>query len=702
MKKVIIMFVFVCITAAAFLPGCNKKDDNAPVVDTIYIGTHGIGSDPRWRDPITGEPSMSSDRMYAGEKALQVVREELGVDIQWRTWPHSAVQDCLQTVLAGDPICHVAHISTGSLANVLSQNVLQPLERYMDVFEDPDTQWMVLPKVFGNYYYLNGELLFLSDWPLCFNVNMIEEVPALKDENGKTIYPYDLYKEGKWTWSVFRDYLQKIQAYYRGRKSPFGRDIATYDTNYMHILQMALHSGGAHIYDGNSLNIDSPEAIAAAEFLTDMFDNELITCSTAVYGRDTNPGGTSTNNRFINSESVFTNCARWRMGEASNSLVRRGESLGIIFFPRSDDIPYEGDYVPGQTKYSLVKPACDSDAILKGFSEEETRLALEAFRTYTMEYYKALGRVDTIAEYREKNLESQALEFGLDIFHPRVGDHNLAVFKMLGDLPFNEFGEVMNLFGPYNIEIFGKSVYGVDGSPKYATAVRAKKDGVYAMMENMSRSLQKKGAIDAAAPDILQKNQNVPIVFPKGTKPGSIDWSEIISVSDNVDGAYEFKEESGEYLLRAIKPDENDGEEESAEAEFEKGRMSIDFSGVNFNEAGKYDEQVEVKVTDTYGNTGTRKFSVYIYDEENTQPPVLVLKDELPPLPVNTDTSTVEWSKLFVEKAEDTTGIDLKSFVSADVCWLDVTVPGVYPVTIYVTDFAGNRTEVETNIEIVK
>ena len=692
MKKVTAMLVIACMAAVVFLPGCTKKDDTKPVVDPIYIGTHTIGSDPRWRSPITGEPSMSTNSMLAGMHALQVVKEELGVDIQWVTWPHSSGQDILQSVLAGDPICHVANISTGSLANVLSQNVLQPLEEYMDLFEDPDTEWMALPKVFDNYYYLSGEFLFLSDWPICYNINMIDAVPSLKDENGSTIYPYDLYKEGKWTWSVFEDYLQKIQDYYKGKKSVFDRDVAVFDTNYMHILQMALHSNGAHIYDGHSLDIDSPEAIEAAEYLADLMDKGLISCSSAVYGKDTNPGGTATNNRFISSESVFTNCARWRMGEAGGSLASRGESMGIIFFPRADSIPYEGDYVPGQTKYSLSKPACDSYGVLKGHSEEETRLAIKAFQLYTTEYYKAIGRVDSMTEFREKMFESEALGSGLDIFHPRLGEANLEIFKLLGSLPCNEYGEVMNLFGPYSIEIFGKSVYAVGGSPKYATAVRAKKDGVYAMMDNMSKALQKSGAIDAAAPDIRQK-QNVPIVFPAGTDPDSIDWGELIAISDNVDGAYEFKKENGEYLLRVAEKDD---------AEFEKGRMSIDFSNVDFSEAGKYDEQVEITATDEYGNTGSRKFSVYIYDEENTKPPLLVLKDDMPPLPLDTDTSTVEWSRLFVEKAEDMTGIDLTAFVSADVGWLDVTEPGIYPVTIYVTDFAGNRTESEVNIEIKK
>ena len=44
----------------------------------------------------------------------------------------------------------------------------------------------------------------------------------------------------------------------------------------------------------------------------------------------------------------------------------------------------------------------------------------------------------------------------------------------------------------------------------------------------------------------------------------------------------------------------------------------------------------------------------------------------------------------------------MKSRVSADVTQLDVTEPGIYPVIVYVTDFSGNRTEIETEFEVKK
>lgn len=697
MKKKIICFLLTWLMITALLSGCVKDVSDEPIVKTIYIGTHGVGDDPRWKNPVTGESNKTYEVEQTGLKALERVRNMYGVDIQWVTWPHHVTQDVLQSVLAGDPICHLANITTGSMANVLGQNVLQSLNDYIDIFETPETEWMLRPKIYGDYYFFNPSPAVISDWPLCYNATMIEAVPDLKDENGNTLYPYTLYKQGKWTWSVFEDYLEKIQKFYQGKKGINGREIVPYDTNYMHLLQMALHSNGAHIYDGTTLGVDTPEAIEAAEYLIDLMHRGLITCSAAEYGKSNNNGNSTTNNNFADGSSVFMNGARWRMGGIGGTLAERGKSMGIIFFPRSDRIPYTGDYEENASEYSVPIPAVDSMAVLKGFSEEETRLALKAYIAYNNEFNKIIGKVDSVTEYRENMLESDALGYGIDIFHPVIGDGNLEIFTTMSKLKCNEIGEVMNLFGPYNMEIFGKAVYGLDGSASYAVALKSKIGGIYDRIKFVSDALQNENAVDTVAPGINQIDYTIPIVFPKGADPNLIDWSTVFKIDDNVDGTYEFKREGEKYLLKANPPAEED-----VEHEFKANKLYIDTSAINFNQTGEYVDGVMVTATDRYDNTAERKFNVYIYDEGNTVPPILELREELPPLPIETDTSTVKWADLFVNTATDATGINLNAFVSADVTELDTTMEGTYPVTIYVVDFAGNRTEEKTMIEIRK
>lgn len=701
--KKLMAITLIAVFVIAFVPGCGKVNDKSSVVDTIYIGHHYIPEiDPTYVDPITGEPGMAPDKRRASLAALQTVKEELGVDIKWKQWTSGATQECLQTVLAGDPFAHMAVLSGSAQATVLTQNVLQPLDKYLDIFEDPDTEWILMPKVCGDYYFMERDLIYVTDWPMVFNINLIEAVPELKDENGKTVFPYDLYREGKWTWSTFEDYLGKIQRYYAGKKGVAGNDIVPFNTNYIYAVQQSLHSNGAAIYDGNAICVDTPEAIEACEYLDRLMNKGLVSCSAASFGASASNGGTGIDGYFRNGESVFTHMARWRMGGASNVLAERGESMGIMFWPRPDDVPFTGEeYEMGASDYEISKPACDAIGLLRGFDEEESRLAVGAYVLYTVEFYKNLGRTETIAQYRETMAASEAITFGIDIFHSECGEDNLKVFELLGSLKANEFAENMGLLGTFGVNIFGNSVYGVKGTPKYAAAVKANKASLYDRIDNIADSLKKENAVDAVAPGVAQKDASVPIVFPMGTNPDKIDWSEYIVASDNVDGTYDIKFENGEMLIKA-NPNTGDENAESAiSRDFEKGRMTVEIAqDVDFDTTGAYPDGVSVTVVDTYGNTGSRKFMIYIYDEHNTVEPTLVLKEEYDALELNCDTSTVNWAKLFAEKAEDVNGVDLSAFVSADVTELDVTKQGTYPVTIYVTDFAGNRTEKETEITI--
>ncbi|MGN1097609.1 MAG: ABC transporter substrate-binding protein, partial [Clostridia bacterium] len=605
----------------------------------------------------------------------------------------------LQTVLSGDPFCDLATLWNGVQGTIMNQNILQPLDPYVDnVFlgeDDVDKKWVLVNKSFGSYYLMNRDLLFVNTWPLVYNIDYIEAVPALK-ENGKTVYPSDLYLRGEWTWNKFEDYLTKIKAYYNGKKGPVNpsNDILPYNTNYTYAALMAFHSNGAAVYDGVNMSFDSEEGKAAAEYMDKMITKGLISCTSAS-STTTNSGWTSLGDKFNDGETVFTNCARWRMDDAGAALASRGQSMGVIPFPRPDSLSADS------TQYQHLSAVADSVGLMKGISSERSERALEAYATYKSEFYKAMARVDSIAEYMDQQAASEALAFGVDIFHPEVGDANLQIFKELGSVPVNEFAESVGIQGTWGADILGASIYGVNGTPKYAIAVEANKNKIYDKIDNISKALKKGEVVDDVIPS-ASKVESGPIVFAHGTDPSKIDWTKIFSASDNVDGDYELRMEKGKLQLRK-KIDEDAVDDDGnpiPQEEWEDGRISVDASGVDFNTTGKYTDGIVVTVTDEAGNKGEKKFEVFVYDENNTVPPTITLKEELPTLSIDTDTSTVDWAGKFVEIAQDVNGVDLKSNVSADVTSLDVTTAGKYPVTIYVTDFAGNKTGVATEIEV--
>jgi hypothetical protein len=91
---------------------------------------------------------------------------------------------------------------------------------------------------------------------------------------------------------------------------------------------------------------------------------------------------------------------------------------------------------------------------------------------------------------------------------------------------------------------------------------------------------------------------------------------------------------------------------------------------------------------------------VIVYDPANTTAPTLTVVAELPTIAMDADASTIDWTA-FVETAADANGLDLKALVVADVSVLDTSMPDLYPVTLSVTDYAGNTTTVDIEVEVV-
>lgn len=715
-------YLLVAIMVIALLAGCGEQTGELNnVVDTIYIGHHYMQEDdPNWVSEITGEGVMDPVKQRAALAALATVKEKLGVDIKWKNWTSSVTQECLQTVLAGDPYCHIAVLSNGFQGRVMVQNVLQPLDEFMDIFEEEDYQWLTMSKTFGHYYLLNRDLLYITDWPIVYNATMLDAIPEFKEADGTTLYPAEMYERGDWTWNNFRWYLETIQRYYAGKKAASGADIVPFDARYYYTAIQAVHSSGGYIYDGEGMNFNSPEAIEGAEYLDGLMTDGLISCTVSQFGKNAGAGYLQSVEKFARGECVFTNCARWKMGSSSTTLAERGESMGIIFFPRPDSVPFkeynnevhqDPDY-----KYNIAISCADSVGLLRGHDKDVSRLALEAYAMYRTEFYKNYGQVDSIAQYRETMADSEAVAFGIDIFHEEIGDKNLEIFKMLGSLKENEFCEGMNIHEKWGINIFGRSVYAVSGATKYAVYVKANENLVISALNDIQNALKGSGAVDTTQPGVSQATSGI-IAFEKGTDPRTVQWGAMFTASDNVDGTYEIMQEEyegtdaegkkvtmyGDILIKpSVTVEDENGEE--VEAEFVADRMFIEYeysetvdeegtvsaTGIDFDKVGKYEKGVIVKVTDSQGNTREATYTAYIYDPNGKNAPTLKLKEEYSTIGMNTDTSTVKWADLFVEEAVDENGIDLKTMVSADVSELDVTVAGTYDVTIYVKDFAGN------------
>ena len=617
------------------------KGDNLTV---IRYGTHHIGEeDPNAKNPVTGEYLMGEEARQIKLEALEVVKEELGVDFQFVQYPSDVTEALLQSVLAGDPLCDIARLPQGSQGTVLGQNILYPVDEYIDLLgENPP------PKVYGKQYFINmrgNNVHPLSS--LMYNINYIEEVPALKVD-GKTVYPTDLYEKGEWTWSVFEDYLKKIDDYYSTSKAPERPEyrIEAYKTQYQEAALQAIHSAGGSIYDEEGLKVDSPETIKGVKFIEGLIDKDLLK-TTLQEGTSTPVTGDDHVAAFKKGESVFTNFHDWRGKEVSSALAKRGESLGFVPFPRPDDMDF------GDVNYRQVRTPGETYAILKGIDEDKVELAIKAYFLYE----EAQDRI-----YLEKRGEPRInIILQMDRFHPEIGEALDRVYnESISKTFINEMGDVAGVMSTF-YKIMGDALWGANGSPSYEVAIEANKGLLEDIITSTSNLLQSDDAKDNVGPKIT--STATPYILPLGTDLTEESIRSNLKIEDNVDG------------------------------EIDNSDATITFN-TEFKEIGVYEEAITVSAKDSCDNETIKKFKVTIYDPNNTEHPILEPKaeEEFPVLPINKDVTTIKWRENFIQEMKDASGIPLEK-VEADVSNLDTTTAGRYEVTLSVADYNGRITE---------
>lgn len=655
----------------ASTPTSEQPDDSTPESDTpsgepvvIRYGTHWVRElDPNFQDEVTGEYTMSETNRQAALKALQAVKDTYNVEFQFLQYPVDVSSDLMTSVLANDPICDLALLWNGVEPTILSQNVLQDLSAYTSLFEGEEASWMLQDSLFGGYYLLSSELGSMTSFPLIVNMTMLEKVDALKDENGKTIYPTDLFKEGKWTWSTFKDYLQKINAYYANVEGPDGAVydyVQAYETDFRYAALGAVHANGGGIFQGE-VTADSEEAIEAVNFIKELMDAELLT-PCGLYDNGYVPEWCRGGDDFRRGATVFTDAPGWNIAWYADGCTERQENVGLVPWPMPDDATLESD------TYMQSTNGGNSVAVLKGVSPEKTELALKSFILYWQEYYKALGGVDSIAEYRDATATKNLADMGIDLYNETYGQDLIDCYAYILEHINMNYANKMGLWenGDQWTEILGKSLMGVEGMSSYDVAIKANISNLTNKTDEIAAILKTEGVHDNQAPSVTKED----IILTAGTDAASVDWTQYFTAEDSVDGAI------------AVTAD----------------NITIG-EGLDLSTPGVYEKAVIVVVSDASGNEKKEEVKVTVYNPDNTEAPTVAAKEELPEIAVNTETSGINWGD-YLESAVDADGLDVKSSVTADLSELDTTTPGTYNVKLTVTDFAGNTADITVEVTV--
>ena len=649
-------------------PTTTPSNNEAKEIVKIRIGTHYVQElDPHYTDEVTGEYVMTEAERQARLAAEQAILDELGVVFEYVQYPGDTREVLLQSVMANDPICELAWMWGGSEGTVLTQNVLQKLDDYTHLFEDEESSWMLYDKVFGHNYFLGTVIKYTQCWPLVYNIDYIEAVDSLKDENGNTIYPNTLFDEGKWTWSTFKDYLKKIDAYYANSTAPKRpeRRIDAYQTDYRYAALSAIYAAGGSIYGPDGLQVNSEETKKGVKFIADLKKEGLLWTETWDEF-SISPGWTYNGDNFIKGETVFTDIPDWFINGATAEAAERGESIGIVPWPREDSLSIDSE------KYRQVMTVSNCIGVLKGISPEKTELSLKALRLFYQTYYTQLAGVEKMADLRNAYASTQAAAMGFDIFHEKAGDSVLESFKYIANKVIgNDLADLVGIKVSWD-DIVANSLYGANGSPAYDIAIEANMSIFDTIISDTTSILSKEGANDNVKPNV-KTVYDAPLAIPVGTTLEDPIWSEYIYATDNIDGNLDFS------------------------------TMEVEFNyEVDYNTIGLNNRAFKAYFEDKSGNRNYKTISFVVYDPNNTVAPTITTIAEAAPIAVDTNVADIVWLGSFVESALDANGLDISRNIVADISELDTTTPGTYEVKITVTDFVGNTTDTVVTVEVAK
>lgn len=416
---------------------------------TVYVCTNYLSDDDvLYMDGETGEYAEPDPaRRAAAEKALAAVKEKLGVDLKFKGYGTDIQLLLPGEMLYGRYYCDLAVLWCGIQGNILSENVLQSIEPYSDIFEG-DSEWLLQGRTLGERFFLERDLNFVTGWQLCYNAGLLDRVPALKEADGTTLYPGELYERGEWTWSRFEEYLRAIAE----------SGLRPYEVNYGYAALEALASGGGAVFDGERFLADSPQAAEAMAYLRGLAEEGLLTCKTVNRESGSVDGGwlNAVHDFIWGRGNVFTNGAPWRL----DNVGAAGITMGIVPFPKPDG--YEGS--------GILRPAQDSVGLVKGLGPERSRLALEAYAMYKNEFYKALGGVNSVVEYIDSQAAAEAARLGIDVSHPEIGGINTAILEEMVRTPINDWSEAMSVFWDWS-DAVGRYIFGFEGCEDYIGTV---------------------------------------------------------------------------------------------------------------------------------------------------------------------------------------------------------------------------------------
>ncbi|AZN42180.1 ABC transporter substrate-binding protein [Paenibacillus albus] len=333
--------------------------------ETVKIGLWWDGADPRLKEEKDRQPA--DDEQIA---LIEAAEKKYNCKIEFVKFGDYGkyVENFTTTSLAGDPFADVVVLELfWSFPSLVNKNFILPIDDMLNLSDSKYISWM---KAGGNY---RGKQYGFIDSPpspygIFYNKKLVQQL-GIED-------PYELQKNGTWTWDKFRELAKAAtkDTDGDGKTDVFGfiGDTKTSTEQFVYG-----NNGSFAANDNGSMKfgMDSAESLQGLQLVADMYNvDKSIVQPAPKDGND---------KAFIAGKSVMYGGFSWELDGLKTNM--KDTELGYVFFPKAPNATDYKSYTPYGNMYMVSKYSKHPEVAMKIMDEislqgKNKELAIEGWK----------------------------------------------------------------------------------------------------------------------------------------------------------------------------------------------------------------------------------------------------------------------------------------------------------------------------------
>ncbi|MDE5583319.1 MAG: ABC transporter substrate-binding protein [Ruminococcus sp.] len=354
-----IIYSFVAVTLSAVVFSCGEKGENSVENDVDPAVRQAIAENAQNSDYLTGELENKTIKWlatwdmnaYGGKSTpafLVAFQERYGGKIEWHQCTHEERYEQLaKSINAGEGIDFFYAGDLDAFPRGVLRSMFVPADDYID-FDSP--LWEDVSKFNNNLmwkgsHYVAVPMISGDNCAVIYNRKTVREA-GLQD-------PAELYKNGEWTWDVFKEMLEK---FVDNDSQRYGIDGYWFEFGLMNTTGIA----PVGIADGRLINnIGSPSMERVQNFIYSLYSEKLIAIGSEDYGWSDKPS-------YIGSgKTLFYPCGLYQFYKKSTDW-KSVFGDDVFFVPMPKDPSADEYYIPvGMEGYTFVKGGQNPEGVGK-------------------------------------------------------------------------------------------------------------------------------------------------------------------------------------------------------------------------------------------------------------------------------------------------------------------------------------------------